>query len=298
MLRKMFLVSVLCLVIGLMVSVPAMGMGKAPKVGNFSRMATAQMESCYTAPWPAAIYGEGVYIFGDDLPKAIVADSDGNVYVTGSSRPGKINGVPEINGNIFVTAKYSPSGKKLWEYRYDTRIYGGGSSGTGIAIDSQKNVYAIGWAWFGSQDWNYCTIKFPSNYGDYPAGTDPSTVAGGWLKIYNGPKGNGTDYPYAIRVDEVSDPGRVYVYVTGGSVGISSNGATSYQDYATIKYDAANGETVWHLPLQPGENGASLGQPRNADGTGIAARWGGATVDDAWGMDVDSNGNVYVTGGG
>jgi hypothetical protein len=60
------------------------------------------------------------------------------------------------------------------------------------------------------------------------------------------------------------------VYVTGDSLG--SPGSQTINDYATVKYDAANGNLVW------------------------VARYNYASYDRAKALAVDGNGNVYVTG--
>ena len=78
------------------------------------------------------------------------------------------------------------------------------------------------------------------------------------------------------------------VYVAGQSTGAGSN-----VDFAVVKYNAADGSPMWNLPGQPGTTPASPGNPPN-----IALRYNGMAngVDRVWGMAIDLDGNVYVTG--
>lgn len=84
-----------------------------------------------------------------------------------------------------------------------------------------------------------------------------------WAAFYNGP-GNGIDYVTSLVID-----GGGNVYVTGQSYG----GSTSSYDYATIKYNSA-GVRQWISRF----NGTANGN------------------DGATSVDVDTSGNVYVTG--
>ncbi|MBK6504278.1 MAG: SBBP repeat-containing protein [Ignavibacteria bacterium] len=84
-----------------------------------------------------------------------------------------------------------------------------------------------------------------------------------WASRFNG-TGNSTDYSNAIAIDAEGN-----VYIAGGSIGIGSN-----SDYVTIKYNSS-GILQW------------------------AARYDGAahSLDEAFSIDLDDSGNVYVTGG-
>jgi len=89
-----------------------------------------------------------------------------------------------------------------------------------------------------------------------------SQVAEEWVARYNG-AGNGSDESHAIAVD-----GGGNVYVTGSSAGDVTN-----LDYVTIKYDAS-GTELWVARYNGPGNGADVASSINLDGQG----------------------NVYVTG--
>src|SRR3972149_4839771 len=93
-------------------------------------------------------------------------------------------------------------------------------------------------------------------------GTAERPLAQAWVARYNGPA-DSHDYAHALAVD-----GQGNVYVTGESMG-----SDSCYDYATMKYDS-NGQQLW------------------------VARYNGPAndVDTAFGLAVDGQGNVYVTG--
>ncbi len=70
---------------------------------------------------------------------------------------------------------------------------------TAMVVDKAGNVYVTGYAFNGTNDNDYVTIKYNTN------GVQQ------WLTKYNGP-GNGNDIPTALFVDKSG-----YVYVTGSS---------------------------------------------------------------------------------
>jgi hypothetical protein len=80
------------------------------------------------------------------------------------------------------------------------------------------------------------------------------------------------------------------VYVSGQSTGVGTN-----VDFATVKYDAADGRPMWRIPGQPGTAPGQPGHPAD-----IALRYDGAShfIDRAWGMAIDQAGHIYVTGPG
>jgi uncharacterized delta-60 repeat protein len=178
-----------------------------------------------------------------------------------------------------------------------------------IALDGSGNVYVTGSS-AGPGPCNfvcndYATIKYDNS------GTQE------WVARYNGPA-NDDDHAYtAIAVDASGN-----VYVTGSSIGTT----WPDYDYATVKYDST-GQQQWVARYSgPGGDmdlgnaiavdasgnvyvtGASVGSGTGFDYATVkydssgqeqwVARYNGPGNDDdeAYGISVDSSGNVYVTG--
>ena len=235
-----------------------------------------------------------------DRASALALDSDGNVYVTGSSY-----GIGSYQD--YATVKYDSNGNQLWAARYN----GPGNEddyATALGVDVGGNVYVTGYihGLGGGQD--YATVKYDSNgnqlwvasYNGPANGGSAATalaldgignvyVTGAsyssnnnsdyatlkydsngnqlWVARYNG-SGNGNDTAYALGVDKGGN-----VYVTGGSPGLGRPDAYSATDYATVEYDS-NGNQLW------------VGR-YNGPGNGY---------DNAVAQVLDGDGNVYVTG--
>ena len=190
--------------------------------------------------WVARYNGPGN---GSDKAYAIAIDSGGNIYVTGSSAN---------SSDDYATIKYNADGNELWVARYD-----GPSNGAdyahAIAIDNSNNVYVTGYCQAVGGDDDYATIKYDPNGNEL------------WASAYNG-TGEDSDQAYAVIADSFGN-----VYVTGSSKGIGGN-----YDYATIKYDADDGNEI------------------------DAARYNGPGdgSDNACAMAIDSASDIYVTGYG
>jgi len=189
-----------------------------------------------------------------------------------------------------------------WVRRYN----GPGSDydeGTSLAVDGQGNVYVTGYSFGSGTADDYATIKYDS------AGVEQ------WVQRYNGP-GNDNDFASSLAVD-----GQGNVYVTGYSTG----SGTSF-DYATIKYNSAgveqwvqryNGPANYDdwassLVVDGQKNvyvtGGDYGSGTNSDYATIKydsagnvqwlQRYNGPanSLDAAYSLAVDGQGNVYVTG--
>jgi hypothetical protein len=258
--------------------------------------------------WDRSYNGPGN---GDDMPSAIAVDDSG-VYVTGT-----ILGEPTGEGQDIYTVKYDiTDGHILWESRYDGPSHMG-DGGNALTLDKSGNPHVAGYVHRGNvkKHADYSAIKYSrlsgeiiwdEGYDSTRNGNDVATaiavdssgnvyVTGksqesspkdtttqDYLTIkYNSSGefqwdarddglGFGEDEPTAIVIHEVS-ANEVYIYVTGCATGQNA----VEKDYYTVAYDA-NGNDLW-------QGGRTYNGPGNGD-------------DIASSIDVDSNGNVYVTG--
>jgi hypothetical protein len=151
---------------------------------------------------------------GTDGASAMALDTNGNVFVTGTSGG---------SGSLadYATIKYSNAGLPLWTNRFNGPV-NSDDQANAIAVDTDGNVFVTGYqSTIGSGgNFDYATIKY-SNAG-VPL----------WTNRYNGLV-TGTDVANAVAVDTNGD-----VFVTG----YSGNGFST--DYATIKYSGA-GVPFW-----------------------------------------------------
>jgi len=221
---------------------------------------------------------------GAEWGYAIALDSGGNAYVTGitfstdfPTTAGAFQ--PAGSAGAFVT-KLDPAGSALV---YSTYL-GNGAQGRGIAVDGGGNAYVTGLT--DSADFPTTAGAYQVTYGGRQAGSggdafvtklDPTGSALVY-STYLG--GNGSDWGYGIAVDAAGN-----AYVTG---------ITSWITFPTTP-DAFQ-------PHFSSGGGSSVNRTdgffTKLDPTGSALVYstylGGGN---ALGIAVDSNGNVYVTGG-
>lgn len=252
--------------------------------------ATIKYDSRGNELWVARYNGPGNNI---DDARALAVDDAGNVYVTGGSRGDRGNGIRED----YATIKYDGNGKELWVARY-TGPGDGDNTATALGVDGEGNVYVTGQSNSQRGDLDFATVKYDSEGREL------------WVSRYNGP-GNNVDGADALVVDSEGN-----VYVTG-----NSRGDKGHDDYATIKYDT-NGNQLWvaryddgsptALAIDNAENVYVTGFSRaNNDLNGYltikydnagnqlwtaAYNFPGSGDHVAYGIAVDSEGNVCVTG--
>jgi uncharacterized delta-60 repeat protein len=226
----------------------------------------------------------------------VKTDLAGNIYVTGW--------IEITPGNTDChTVKYSPGGDLLW-----SKTYAGSANGIDygytLAVDENGNAYVGGYGSSGNPTWDIFILKYNTN-GD--------TV---WTRRWTSPIANYSAYAYSIKVDQNEN-----VYVTGWM----SDGFTG-GEFVTLKYNSA-GNLQWARSYKgPGTSidysncivvdnngnvyitGWSGGENNLHDMTTIkyspdgdslwVRRYNGTANDNdyAYWLDLDNEGNIYVTG--
>jgi|GEM_PF-1018291 len=145
-----------------------------------------------------------------DEAKAIVVDSSGNAYVTGTSAG---NG----GSQDYATVKYDSNGNQLWVARYDGPG-SGDDSANALALDSSGNVYVTGGSEYYGGLSDYATVKYDNN-GNHL-----------WVQRYHAPDTEG-NMGTAVAVDAGGS-----VYVTGGT--------SDWETYTTLRY-IQEGGSAW-----------------------------------------------------
>ncbi|MGA2132441.1 MAG: SBBP repeat-containing protein [Bryobacteraceae bacterium] len=213
---------------------------------------------------------------GNTAGQAIAVDSSGDVYITGyteaSNFPvtaGAWQTFPNGISSAFA-AKLSPSGTLL----YATYIGGAGqTTGTGVAIDETGCAYVTG----------YTSAAFP-------------TTSGAAQTVYGG----GFADAFVVKLNAAGSAA-VYSTLLGAAgndeaqaIVVDGAGEACIAGYS----DSTNLATASAFQISPGGEGDALVACLNATGTvwTTVSYLGGSNFDQAYALDIDSSGNLYVAG--
>lgn len=206
---------------------------------------------------------------GEDNAYAITMDNAGFLYIAGEFKSDTLmfDGFMLNNTGSYdaYLAKYDSDGTVIWA------VSGSGSSGDfgrGIVTDNSGNVYITGHSGSGTLTFGSYSITGAGGYDSYIAKFDNSGAAL-WVKsIY----GSGTENSKGIAIDNSGNPIVVghssSATLTFGSTVLTNTGVT---DMFVIKYDGS-GNVTW------GKSSS------------------GSDYDYGWGIDTDSNDDIYVVG--
>lgn len=233
---------------------------------SFYDYATAKYDAAGNLLWVARYDGPGGRY---DQAVAVAVDTEGNVYVSGSS-------YGTGAATDYATIKYNANGVQQWVARYD-----GPGQGSDVvfdmALDAAGNVYVTGEADGGAGSRrDYTTIKYDRN----------GNVL--WVAEYDGP-GHYHDSARALALDAAGN-----VYVTG----YCYTDNITREDYATVKYDAA-GNQLWvaHYvgPARPPDSAYDAAEAIAIDAAGhvyvTGYSDGGETGYDYLTIEYDAQGN-------
>ncbi|MBK8552919.1 MAG: SBBP repeat-containing protein [Ignavibacteria bacterium] len=263
--------------------------------GSYANIYTIKYDSLGAEKWVKTYSGTGGYT---DIPKDIVCDNSGNVYVAGMSDYSYFGS--------YVTIKYNTLGDSLWtrKYEFSTSDFeavsamsldnGGNIIVTGTVGNSGTDLGTVRYNSSGSQQW---AVKF---YGAQIIEDRANGIArdknGNIYTVGKAKTGQGGDNIVIVKYDPLGV--QKWVYNTGGTfagynaydegkaIAVDSNGfvyftGTVYNypntknDICTGKLDS-NGNRLWHsvwVPTGP-QHGDDIGND----------------------IVVDTLGNVYITG--
>jgi hypothetical protein len=304
--------------------------GMSQAAGTGVDIVTIMYDSAGTQEWVQRYSGPAVN--GINRGTSLALDAQGSVYVAGWSQGTNPTPPSKITDIDWVTLKYDVGGQQMWVARYDGPGAsndqpappvggGGGTSYFGNYIQSNQGIivtnevldpvpevrYLIGRTSVldvnrGIRNsllakLNVCLNSLLAHNADVRA--NAHHVLGAFVNQLRDLAAEGV-----ISVEAANELTAVANQIIKGILGIeaavvyvsgqSTNAAGGTNvDFATIKYNAADGSPMWNLPAQPG---APLDKPGNPPN--IALRYNGPanSTDRAWAMAIDMDGHVYVTG--
>ncbi|MFW9822415.1 MAG: SBBP repeat-containing protein [Candidatus Thorarchaeota archaeon] len=217
--------------------------------------------------------------------EAIAIDSEDNIYFVGQG-----NNEGSTTGIILI--KYNSSGSILWERIWDSYRYEWAED---VCVDSQDNIYITG-----HKNYDILLIKYDSN------GT------GIWSKTCS--QG---DYAYGLAVDSDSD-NNIYI---GGVIDNYYSGDVK-SNLILMKYNSS-GHQLWNVTCNEGDETVCYDLVIDSNGFVFLSgnlmegdvqeyvyvsiydwqgnllwnvTWGDSILSYGFGINVDSKGNIYVSG--
>jgi chitodextrinase len=209
----------------------------------------------------------------DDSATGVAADSNGNIFIVGSSGGSLDFGGGALNNHgspgtadIFL-AKLSPAGSTLWS----KGIGGiGNDFGNAVALDSSDNVFIAGAISFGSSVDLECGSLSSAGYGDaFVAKCSGPTGTCLWAKRAGGP---GLDEARALAVDRGNNLLIAGNFQMTADIFGSLQTSTGARDIFVTKLSGASGSHVWTQVL------------------------GGPQDQYVYGLATDSGANVVIAG--
>ena len=251
---------------------------------------------------------EQLVISGDDDSRGVATDSNGNVYISGST-DGNFDGVNAGSYDAWV-AKYDAQGNLLWTQQLGTS---NNDFTAGVVTDSNSNVYISGYT-----DGSFDGV----NTGSYDAWVAKYDAQGNWLWTQQLGT-SGSEFSEGVATDSNGN-----VYISGSTDGSFDGVNAGEYDAWVAKYDA-QGNWLWTQQLGTSEYDGSEGVATDSNGNVYLSGYTGGSFDgtpnagisDAWvakydgqgnllwtqqlgtsgydgseGVATDSNGNVYLSG--
>ncbi len=249
--------------------------GPSFMMGSY-QIATSTAQDMFAAKYDSSgnvIWAHGNGGSGDDLPRGITTDNEGNTYITGSfNSPSLIFGSDTLfsaGSNDIFLVKYSGVGNVLWAKRF-----GGSQNEVGNRIVIGKNGLLTLAGMFSGNSLPYGndTLYNTSNV-SFDVFVAQNDTAGNsiWAKSIGS---NGNDYGFGLDV-----AGNGSFYLTGWYTG----------NMLTIGDDTLKNQGSGDIFVAKFDN---IGNPL----WGISEAPGSTYLESSIGICLDANGNVYITG--
>ncbi|HOW52486.1 MAG TPA: DUF1566 domain-containing protein [bacterium] len=185
-------------------------------------------------------------------------DSGGNIYVTGTAR-GDFDGNTQIGGDDIFLTRWNANGTKAWSKLLGTTSTSSMyEEGYAIAINNSDEIFTSGDVGASIDGGTYI-----GNY-DVFLGKYLGDGEKQWIKQYGT---DDWDITYSMAQDNAGN-----LYMVGSTRGSLSGYTNAGADDLFLMKTSGSGIESWHR------------------------EWGTSGVDRAWGVAVDSNDNIYVTG--
>jgi hypothetical protein len=266
---------------------------------------------------------------GTNLGRAITVDASNNVYVTGSSNVTWGDPVTDhSSGYDGFIAKLSSSGSLTW----NTFFGGSGSdNGHGIAVDTSGNIYVAGYS---TSNWGSPIVSFAGGFDAFGLKFDSSgnltwhTFMGGSSNEYGwgiALDASGNTYIGGESWLTWGSPVRAHNSGGGWDAFVTKLDNDGARVWHTFLGDGGNSDVIHALTVDSSSNVYVAGnatdewtespwfddEPIRADDTGLMGmvaklnsngvlQWytflGGSGSDSAYGIALDSSGNIFVSG--
>ena len=164
---------------------------------------------------------------GADIGYSVASDSNGNIYVVGSTSGTLGENTSSGENDIFIT-KFDNNGTKLWTKQYGSNA---ADEGRSVVVDPGGNIYIAGFT--------QGALYENAGNGSYDIFLTKYNTDGiqQWTKQYGS---NTFDAAYSLTSDSNGN-----IYIVGQSYGVLEGASNSGSDYIfLIKYDS-NGERKW-----------------------------------------------------
>ena len=256
--------------------------------------------------------------------EGIVTDSDGNVYLSGSTKQPIAGSFTEFNISTFL-AKYDSQGNLLWNQQLGLS----GAESTGVTTDSNGDIYISGsiqgnpgngaflskYDSQGSLLWNQqlgtsgsevsAGVATDINNNIYVSGVTDGEDGDASLTKYDS-QGNllwarqlgSSEYDYA---QDVTTDINNNIYISGGTNGSLDGSNVGLNDAWVAKYDS-QGNLLWTRQLGTSDSDSSEGVATDSDGNVYISGSTQGTLgetnvggSDAWVAKYDSQGNLLWT---